>query len=166
MADLIGHLNGTAETLRPVFQDQESIAVSHGPDCLVIGREAEQVHGDDHAGTQPSFRQDFLHRALQISGIDVERLLVNIHENRLSAFKRHDLGRGEEREVRDEHGITGSDAPSLESQGEGVRPVRAGQTMLHTHIFRQLLFQRPHLRAHDIGAGRHRVQDGPVHFLP
>ena len=37
--------------------------------------------------------------------------------------------------------------------------------MLNTHIFRQLLFQLPHLRAHDIGTGRHRIQDGPVHFL-
>ena len=165
MADLIGHLNSSAETLRPIFQDQEPIAVGHRPDRLIISREAEQVHGNDNAGTQPSFRQDFLHRTLQISGIDVERLLANIYENRLSAFKRHDLGRREECEVRDEHGITGSDAPSLESQGEGIRPVRTGQTMLDPDVFRQLLFQRPNLRAHDIGAGRHRVQDGPVHFL-
>ena len=55
--------------------------------------------------------------------------------------------------------------PGFERQGERVRPVRAGQTMLHAHIFCQLLFQFPHLRAHDIGARRHRVQDGPVHFL-
>ena len=37
--------------------------------------------------------------------------------------------------------------------------------MFHAHIFRQLPLQFPHLRAHDIGARRHRIQDSPVHFL-
>ena len=90
---------------------------------------------------------------------------MHIDKNGLSALKGHDLSGGEESEIRNEHGVAGADAPGLERQSEGVRPVRAGQTMLHAHIFRQLLFQFPHLRAHDIGARRHRVQDGPVHFL-
>ena len=64
MADLIGHLNGTSESLRPVFQDQEPIAVSYGPDSLIISRETEQINGNDNARTQASFCEDFLHSTL------------------------------------------------------------------------------------------------------
>ena len=157
--------NRPAEALGAVFQDQEPVAVGHGPDGLVVSRKAEKVHGHDDTRAEPAFSQHGLDRALQVCSVDVERLFVHIDKNGLSALEGHHLSGGEESEIRNEHGVAGADAPGLERQSEGVRPVRAGQTMLHAYIFRQLLFQFPHLRAHDIGARRHRVQDGPVHFL-
>ena len=47
-----------------------------------------------------------------------------------------------------------------------VSSARAGEsTVLHPHIFGQLLFQLLYLRPHDISAARNGLQHGLVHVL-
>ena len=158
-------VDSASEPLRTILEDQQPVTVGHGADSLIVSRKAEKVHGDDDARPEPSFRKDRLHGPLQISRIDVEGFLANVHENRRRSFQGNDLRTREKGKVRHEHGIAGADSPGLEGQGEGVRTVGAGQAMLHAHIGGQLTFQGPHLRSHDIGSGRHRFQHNPVDVL-
>ena len=165
MADLIGHLNRAAEALGAVLEDLESIAVGDGTDGGIVGREAEKVHGNDHFGSQTSFGENSLNGPFQVFRIQIEGFFLHVHEHRRRPFQGNDLRRGEEGEVRHEHRVPGADAPGLQSQGQGIRSVRAGEAMLHAYILCQLFFQLPHLRSHDIGSGRHRLQYCLVHIL-
>ena len=76
------------------------------------------------------------------------------------------LCRSEECEIRNKHRIAGAESPGFEGQSQSIRPIGAGKAMLYTHILRQLPFQLPNLRAHDVGATRDGLENGMAHFLP
>ena len=151
MPDLIGHLNGPAEALCTVFQDQEAVMVGDGTDSHVIGRKAEKVHGDNHFRSQPSLGNHFPDSTLQVLGIQIEGVLAYIHEHRGRPFQGNNLGGGEEREIGHKHRIPGADTPRLQGQGQCIRAIGTGKAVLHAHILGQFLFQGLDLRAHDIG---------------
>ena len=89
----------------------------------------------------------------KIDSINIERILTNIHKDRFRPFERNNLSRREEREIRHEYRIPGTDSPRFQGQGQGIRPIGASQAMLDSHIGCQFFLKLPYLRPHDECAG-------------
>ena len=71
-------VDAAAKSLRSILEDQETVFIGNGPDGLVVRRQAEKVHGNDHARTQPAIGKDLFHSAFQVRGVQVEGFLAHV----------------------------------------------------------------------------------------
>ena len=143
--------DAASKALGTVFEDIETVLVGHLADGLEVGRQTEQVNGDDDARCQLTGFQRLLDFTLKVSHIHVEGVFVDVDEDGRSTLHGDDLGRGEEGEARDEDGIAGFDIPSLQGQQQGVGAAVAGDAMLHADVFGKSGFHLLDFRAHHIG---------------
>ena len=130
---------------------------------MVCGQ-AEEI--DVHHGLRRelSFRNNGFDGRLKTFRVRIERIGADIIEYRRAAHGGNDLARGEEREVRYEHGVAGADAPRHHAQLQRVGAVAAGDTVLASDIGGKTLFEHFHLLAADeMRAGRHSGH-GSVHL--
>ena len=153
-----------AEALRRVLQEEQAVLFAHGGDRLMVCGQAEEI--DVHHGLRRelSFRNNGFDGRLKTFRVRIERIGADIIEHRRAAHGGDGLARGEEREVRHEHGVAGADAPRHHAQLQRVGAVAASDAVLPPDVGGKTLLKRFHLLAADeMRAGRHG-DHGRVHL--
>ena len=141
-------IEGCAETLGSIVQNEQILRLRGGSDRGVVGREAEQINRDHRLRRQPGALGD-RHRAGDALGIDIETLRLDIDENGRGADQRHHFGGGAEGEGRTDHCVAGADALGHQHQLQCVGAAGAAHGVFGAAELRQLRLERPHFRAED-----------------
>ena len=154
-----------AEPLRTILKDEKPVGIGYLTDSGIVGGKAEQIDGNDDLGCQPAFLYGTGYLPFQIRGVHIERIAIHIHKNGRGSFQRDDLCRREESEVGHEYGISRTDVPYFQGEGERVRTVAARNAVFHSYILRQPGFELFHGSAHDKGACCRYFHHGGVYVL-
>ena len=153
-----------AEALRRVLQEEQAVLFTYGGDCLMVGGQAEKIHVYHGLRRESALGDDRFDGRLEALRVRVERIGADIVEHRRAAHGGDDFARGEEREVRYEHGVARADAPGHHAQLQRVGAVGTGDAVLAPDVGGETLFEHFHLLAADeMCAGRHG-DHGRVHF--
>ena len=131
---------------------------------IIFGRLPEKVNNYDRLGGHVSHAPCGGKFFVEIVGVDIESLAIDVNKHRCGTHHCHSLGGGEEGEVGHEDGIAGTDIQSHQRHRQGVGAVTTSDAMFHSHIVGQLLLQLRHLRTHDIGSAAGDTQQGFVHL--
>ena len=118
-----------AEALGGVAQHPQALARADRLDCVVVGRLAEQVDGDDarRPEVQPLRGRD---RKLEARRVEVEAVLDDVGEDRRRAEPSHDLGRRREGEARAEHRVAGAMPFAISTRASASVPLAQETTWL------------------------------------
>ena len=155
-------VDGTAEALGTVLEDEEAMLVGNAAQLGIVGGQAKQVDGDDDTGDEDAVGNDGLDSSLEGGGGDVERGFVYIDEYGGGTFEGDNLGGGKEGEVGHEDGIALADAPDLQGEGEGIGAVGTGDTVAYADVLGELGLEFLDGLAHDEGTGLHHTEHGAV----
>ena len=129
---------GRAESLGRVLDERRPDLGELGDRC----RAAEEVDGHDRARLLGHARGHVL-------GIEVERLGVDVREDRRRAAPGDRLGGRVEREGRADDLVAGADSHRLEHEQQRVRPVGDADPVLDAEVVRGLLLEGLDVRAED-----------------
>ena len=151
VAERARHLpvDGAAEALRAVLQQQHAVALADLADRRVIRRQPEEVDRHDGPGEEAGLVLHEPYGLFKLDGIEVEGPLVDVHERGRRAEQRRRLPAREEREVGHEHRVARSDAPSHERELQRVGSVGAGYAVPGADVVCEPGFELRNLRAAD-----------------
>jgi hypothetical protein len=153
-------LVGGPEALGGVAEHPQTLALAERFDGVVVGGLAEEVDRD-HADRIEAEAAGRLETRREARGIKVERVLVDVDEDRGRAGPGHHLGRRREGEGRAQDRIPGLDALGHQHEGERIGPIGAGDDVLGPAEGGEIGLELLHLGTHDIAA----MIDDPKHRL-
>lgn len=158
-------VDGATKALGTVLQKPEALLFANGAYLTVVSRLAEQVNRNDRLGHEPALTGEATGRG-DLPRVDVERVLQDVHEDRGGAHRGDDLAGREEREVRDDHGVAGADAPGEEGELQCVGPVGAGDAVLRVDVSGELSLELRDRLAADESSGGDDLGDAGIDLLP
>ena len=139
---------GRAERLRGVLDQRQ-------PELGELGERRgppEQMHRHDRLrAARDSFRDPL--------GVEVERVRIDVREDRRRADPRDRLGGGVERERRADHLVARADLERVQDEDDRVRAVPDADRLAHAEIARRLLLERADVRPEDELAALENVVD-------
>ncbi len=156
--------DSAAEPLCRITDQMDAVFFGDDRQGRIIGWLAEQVYRDNGGGLEPTFLDHRFDGGFQLYRIDIVGIGLDIDKHRLGASHRHDFGGGDEGECRHEHRIPFTNAQTQQDQFDGVGAVGAAEGMLRAGEFRQVGFECPDFRAHDIGAMLDDLEDGVLNL--
>jgi len=145
--------------LAGILDDAQVVLPGDLQDGVHVGGLPEEVHGDD--GLRPG--RD---GALELSGVHVAGVGLDVHENRLGPGKADGLGRGHERAGRGDHLVALTDAQGQKGKPEGVGAVADGHAMLRPAVGGELPLEFLDEGAAGEGRGIEDGVDGRPDFFP
>ena len=118
--------------------------------------------GSRRCGSGTIARRARRDRRLDCRGVDVQRPLVDVGEDRRGALVEDHVGRGDEREARRDHLVARLEAEAVERDVQARRPTRAGDRGARPDPFGERALERRHHLAARQGVGAEHVH----HQLP
>ncbi len=138
-----------AEALGGIRQKPEPLRFGHRFERVVVGRQTEQVDGDDPGG-HVAGRARLADRRLERTGVDVETVLQHVDEIDRRPEPGYHLGRRDEGEGRAEHGVARLDALGHEDERQRIGSAGDGDRVPRAAEAGQLRLQLADLRTHDV----------------
>jgi len=131
------------KALGGVFDHDQIVAVGDRVDLVHVGRLPVQADRHDGLGARGD-------GGLDLGGVDVAGVRLDIHENRLGAEQHNYFCSRDKGERRGDHLITGLDAHGHQADQQGFGAAGHGDAVLGAGVGLKLLLQLAHFRAHDV----------------
>lgn len=132
-----------AKALGGVLDHDQLVAVGDRVDLVHVGRLAVEAHRHDGLGARGD-------GGLDLGGVDIAGVRLDIHEDRLGAEQHDDLGRRNEGKRGRDDLVTRLDPHRHQADQQGFGAAGHGDAVLGPGIGFELLLEFAHLRAHDV----------------